>query len=58
MSGLGVSEIIVMAMVALPSLATAVVPTVVAVMLWKRQTELRKRLDHLEFALRQLEIRR
>jgi hypothetical protein len=52
MANVGLSEIIILAIVAVPGLALVAVPAVFAVVLWKRQTHLRMRIEQLEASLR------
>jgi hypothetical protein len=51
MFGIGVSELVVLAVIAVPGLALTVAPIVIAVILWKRQTDLRMRVERLEASL-------
>jgi hypothetical protein len=51
MFNLGASELVLIAVVVIPSVALVAAPIVVAVVLWKRQTELRARVERLEAAL-------
>jgi hypothetical protein len=53
MFNVGVAELILVAVVAIPGLAFVATPIVVAVVLWKRQTELQRRVERLESTLRQ-----
>jgi hypothetical protein len=53
MPNLGFSEIIILAIIAVPALAVVAVPAVFAIILWKRQTDLRTRIERLEASLRQ-----
>jgi hypothetical protein len=48
MFNVGSSELIILAVIALPGLALTAAPIVFAVLLWKRQTELRARVERLE----------
>jgi hypothetical protein len=48
MPNLGLSELLVVALVALPAMALAAVPVVFAVILWRRQTDLGRRLERIE----------
>ena len=52
MPNLGFSEIIILAIIAVPVLAVVAVPAVFAIVLWKRQAELRTRIERLEASLR------
>jgi hypothetical protein len=51
MFGIGISELIILALVAIPGLAFIAAPIVVAVTLWKGQNDLRARVARLEAAL-------
>jgi hypothetical protein len=48
MFGLGLPELVVLVWLALPVLAVMAPPIAFAVMLWRRQTELRIRVERLE----------
>ena len=50
MPHLGLSEILIVAIIAIPLLAVVVAPVVVVVVLWQRQSRLSARLERLEAA--------
>jgi hypothetical protein len=52
MANLGLSEIIILAIVVVPGVAVVAVPAVFAIVLWRRQTDLRMRIEQLEASLR------
>ncbi len=48
MPNLGLSELLIVAIIALPLLAIGIAPIVVLVLLWQRQSRLQARLERLE----------
>ena len=50
MPNLGLSELVIVAIIALPLLAIGIAPIVVLVLLWQRQSRLQARLERLEAA--------
>jgi hypothetical protein len=52
MFNVGVSELIILAIIGLPALAFLAAPVIFGVILWKKQTELSARLARLEASLR------
>jgi hypothetical protein len=50
MPNLGLSELLIVAIIALPLLAIGIAPIVVLVLLWQRQSRLQARLERLEAA--------
>lgn len=51
MFNMGLSELILIAVVAVPGLILTFGPLVLAIVIWQRQTELRRRVERLESAL-------
>ena len=51
MFNLGLSEIVLIAVVAVPGMFLTFGPLVAAIILWQRHTELRRRVERLESAL-------
>jgi hypothetical protein len=50
MPNLGLSELLIVALIALPLLAIGIAPIVVLVLLWQRQSRLLARVERLERA--------
>jgi hypothetical protein len=48
MPNLGLSELLIVAIIALPLLAIGIAPIVVLVLLWQRQSRLQARIERLE----------